>query len=303
MANKNNAENSNARTADTVICESLKVIKNDKETATSMFDSKETLRSSKETVQRYKICSLNKAEESNDLYQDIMSYVVIKTSKTTEVIKKNIDEYIAKDDEIEKRIQESSKLLNQMRIKIEEAHNAACAMSNCFKNKVLPKTGKSTKDGKKANTHTSLNEILDITKVLDEKGQNAFDSVVSIAGIQTFTNTQSLKDFMTKLNMSTDQFKSTVSDNIQSTTTETVKCREELNAIAEELAQITCDKKAEGIKKEALEKVRHFVCDEQHDDSLLDLCKETNNCYESEHSGYGDRKKRRHQHSVTSDQD
>ena len=145
MANKNNNDGSTLRNADNVICESLQVIKNDIMTEESLCEASGILRKSKVAARRYKICSLDRAEQSHNIYQDILSCVTIGSYKKAEIIKANVDEYVKKDDEVGKLLKDTSKLLNEMRVKIEEAHNAACAMSNCFENKILPKSGKSRK--------------------------------------------------------------------------------------------------------------------------------------------------------------
>lgn len=293
MATKNSCDNGSLRSADTVICESLKGIKRDKKTAESRYTSNYTLQQSKETARGYKICCLDKAEESHNVYQDIMSCVTLENYKKSEIIQKNIDAYIKKDDDIDKLINDTSKLLNEMRIKIEEAHNAACAMSNCIKNKVLPKSGKPSKDGKIGEVEHELKEILDKTKELDEKGQNAFESVVTIAGIHTFTNTVSLKGFAAKLMDSVKNFKACVDTNIKSTATDVVTSREELNTIVEELAQIICDKKTEAIIGNGLESVIEFVCESDCEDGCIDLCKDIKNCYDSDENSDQKKKDRR----------
>lgn len=302
MASKNN-ENSNPRNADKVICDSLKIIKNDKRTAWSMYAANEILRKSKTIARRYKVCGLDKAEESHGVYQDIMSCVTIDSYKKTEVLQKSIEAYAKKDGEIEKLIKDSSKLLNEMRVKIEEADTAACAMSNCFKNRILPKSGKSKKDKEKDDAEDMLKDILEKTKKINDRGQNAFESAVSIAGIQTFTNTHSLKEFMTNLTTAVTDFKSTVETNITSTGTDVTQCREELNTIAGELAQIVCDKKSEAVKHEALECVIDFVCKGEYDCEPLDLCHTRTDCYDSDYGGYDKRKKDRRQKRQTKNMD
>ncbi|WP_062057019.1 hypothetical protein [Aquimarina longa] len=298
MASKNSNDNGNLRSADTVICEGLTVIKNDKNTAYSIYKANETLQESKEIARGYKICCLNKAEESNDVYQEIMSGVTIKNAKKTEIIQKNIGEYIKKDDEIEKLIKDSSKLLNEMRVKLEDAHNAACAMSNCIKNKILPKSGKKTKDDKKVEIEQELKEITEKTKQLDEKGQNAFQSVVTIAGIQTFTNTMILKDFIAELSVAVKDFKECIDTNIKSTSEDVTTSRKELNVIVEELAQVACDKEMEHIKVQGLERVKHFVCEGEYEDECLDLCKDIRSCYDSDDGHKPKRKPRSRKQST-----
>ena len=283
MATNNSSDNSGLRNADTVICESLKVIKSDKKTAESGYTSNQTLQQSKETARGYKICCLDKAEESHAVYQDIMSCITLENYKKSEIIQTNIDMYIKKDDEIDKLINDSSKLLNEMKVKIEDAHNAACAMSNCIKNKVLPKSGKPSKDGKVGEVEHELKEIMDKTKELDEKGQNAFESIVTAAGIHTFTNTVSLKDFATQLMAAMKSFKECVDTNVKSTEVDVATSREELNTVVEELAQIICNKKSEAATGQGLESVIEFVCESDCEDGCIDLCKDIRNCFDMDH--------------------
>ncbi len=303
MASKNNNDGANLRNADTVICENLQVIKNDIMAGESMCEASGILKDSKIAARRYKVCSLDRAEQSNDIYQDILTCVTIGSYKKAEIIKANVDEYITKDDEIGKLIKDTSKLLNEMRVKIEEAHNAACAMSNCFENKILPKSGKSTKDGEKADAHGELQQILHKTKELNEKGQNAFESAVAIAGVQTFTNVTSLKEFAANLSASVKTFKDCVEANIGSTTSEVSACRTELSTIEEELAQIMCDEKSQRVNKEGLQCVKDFICDGKYDDDLLNICRDTINCYEGGHEGYERRRKGRRKYRQTADKD
>ncbi|MEL6812863.1 MAG: hypothetical protein AAFP76_16165 [Bacteroidota bacterium] len=285
MASMNGNDNGNSRSPDTVVCESLKVIKNDKNAADSLKSAGDTLEESKKTARAYKICCLSKAEESHGVYQDMMSCITIENYKKTEIIQKSVDEYIKKDDEIEKLIKESSKLLNDLRVKLEEANNAACAMSNCVKNKILPKSGSSTKNVKVGNIEMLLKEILAKTKTLDEKGQNAFESAVTIAGIQTFTNTGSLKDFVAKLMDAMKIFKACVETNIKSTGEDVTKSREELNVVVEELAQIACDTATYSTTGQGLQSVIDFICEGECGDGCIDLCADFEVCCESSDDG------------------
>lgn len=281
MASMNCNDNGGSRSPDTVICDNLRVLKDDKNSADSAYDANGTLQKSKETVRRYKICCLSKAEESLGVYQDIMTCIALGNTKKTGIIEKSVDDYIKKDDEIEKLIKESSKLLNEMRVKLEEAHNASCAMKNCIKNKILSKSGKPIKDDVDvAKAGEALNDILEKAKKLDEKGQNAFESAVVIAGIQSFTNTGSLKDFAKNVATSVKTFKDCIDTNIQSTGNDVKTVREELNEIVENLTQIICDKKAEKTKSKGLDSVMDFVCCGDCDDDCLDLCKDIKECLE-----------------------
>ena len=83
MASKNGNDNSNSRSPELAICDSLKVIKSEKNAAESSSNAGETLQESKETAQGYKICCLDKAKKTHNVYQDIMSCVTIGNFKKT----------------------------------------------------------------------------------------------------------------------------------------------------------------------------------------------------------------------------
>lgn len=295
MASIKTNDKKNSQSPETVICENLKVIKNEKENASSSATASGTNQTAKETIRAYKICCLEKAEESKQFYNDIYTCIALGNYKKAVIVQKNVDDYIKKDGDIEKLIKESSAQINELRIKIEEAHNEACAMSNCVKNKLLPKKGNSYKGDSKNKIEDSLKEIMDITKKLDEKGQNAFDSIVTLAGIQTFTNTEGLKQFVTAFIDKIKIFKESVDANVKSTSEEVNTIRTELNVVIEELAQVMCDKQLQSNKAAAMDYLIRFICESDCDGECLDLCKEIKNCFENDRDEkrYPDRGSRR----------
>ncbi len=277
MASKNGTDCGISQTPDTIVCDILTVVKKDQKTAMSDQKADETTKQSKEAAKGYKICCLDRAKETNEVYQDLYSCVVLGQYKKTEIIQKNIDDYIKKDDDIEKLIGESSKLLNDLCTKILEANDELCTMSNCIKNKLLSKSSKLA-DKDKTKVEDCLEEITTTTKKLVDKGRNAVESIVTIAGIQTFTNTQSLKAFVDVLMEKMKNFKECTEANITSTEAEITLSREELNTIMEELAQIECDATAQGATVEGLQLLIDFVCGCECDDECLDLCAEFDSC-------------------------
>ena len=295
MANMKTNDKKTSQSPETVICESLKVIKNEKENASSSATAFGTQQKAKETVRAYKICCLDKAKQSNQFYNDIYTCITLGNYKKATIVQKNVDDYIKKDGDIEKLIKESSAQINELRIKIEEAHNEACAMSNCVKNKLFPKKGKSYKGDGKNKIEESLKEIMEKTKKLDEKGQNAFDSIVTLAGIQTFTNTEGLKQFVTAFIDKIKIFKDSIDANIKSTGEEVTTLRTELNTVVEELAQVICDNRVQINTEAAMDYLIRFICESECDGECLDLCKEIKNCFESDNEGkrYPDRGSRR----------
>lgn len=291
MANMNDSTSKNPEIK---ICEKLKDIKNERKTADSLYKANGTKRESKEIVRGYKICCLNKAEETYDIYQDLMSCIVIKNYTKVGIIQKNVDEYIKKDDDLEKLINESSKLINDLRVKINEANNAVCAMVNCVKECIVPKpkTGKGKKEGRDANLKKDITKLLESitakTGKLAGKGQNAFNGVVNTAGIQTFTNTGGLKSFATKLVDTTKIFNDCIAENIKSTEKDVATYRDELNAVVEELAGVTCTMYTEGSKAKGLKRTSEFICSGECKENELDIsceCVDAGDNCEGEHEG------------------
>lgn len=264
------------------ICEKLIAIKNEKKATDGLYKANSTKKESKEIAQGYKICCLDKAEDSYHLYQDLMSCILIKNYKKTEIIKANVDAYIKKDDELEKLINESSKLINDLRVKLNEANDAVCVMVNCVKECILPKPSTKRKKGgthkdmtrEEKDVDTLLSEITTKTSELACKGQNAFNSAVNTAGIQTFTNTVGLKSFASKLTETMKNLNDCIAENIKTTEKDVITYREELNTVVEELTEVTCNLYAEGSKSQGLERTRYFVCEgECKEDDMEIICR------------------------------
>ncbi len=294
MANMN-GNDSTSQNPENKICEKLTIIKNEEAAANSLSKASSTKKDSKEIARRYKICCLDKAEETNAIYQDLMSCIVIKNYTKTTIIQKNVDEYIKKDDELEKLINESSKLINNLRIKMNEANDAVCVMVNCVKECILPKpqagNGKKgigddymTKEVKEVSRF--LTAIAEKTSKLACLGQNAFNGVVNIAGIQTFMNMGGLKSFATKLMDTMKIFNDCIAENIKATEKDVTTFREELNAVVKELAEVSCMFSSETSKAHGLKNIRLFICEGECDEKDLDIsceCEPANNhCNDNE---------------------
>lgn len=282
MASNNGNTNGNSPSPDDIVCRSLTVMKQDKETAESGQTAGETSQQSKESARGYKICCLDRAKETNGVYQDLLTCIVLGQYKKTEIVQRNIDDYIKKDADIEKLISESSKLLADLCTKISEAHGELCIMTKCVNDKVFPKSLVKKRENGDDETPDKvkkcLKELNDKTNALKEKGDNAAESVVVVAGIQTFTNTDSLKDFAVKLMEKMKKFKECTEANIKSTEEEVKAIRTELNTVVEELAQIECDTATQGAIITGLETVIDFICDCDCDGECLDLCAEFDKC-------------------------
>lgn len=263
----NKANGNGVITPDTTACTCYKSAKDSRDAADSSKTANETALESKEIVKGYKICCLDRARETHEVYQDIMSCIALGNYKETTIVQTNVNEYIKKDEEIEKLINDSSKLLSDLCNALNEANRVACDM----KTKILSKLNKCSKPDIKTITD-QLDDITEKTNDLSLKGVNAYESVVAIAGVQTFTNTESLEDFVSLLMEAITLFKDCVEANISSTSEEVTTSREELNTCVEEIAQIMCDGKSNGTEVQGWNEVIEFLCEDPCDVDCLDVC-------------------------------
>ncbi len=282
MASNNGNDNGSSQTPDTIVCNSLTDIKDEKKEAASGKKAGETSRYSKMSAKGYKVCCLERAKETHETYQDLLSCVTLEQYKKTEIIQSNIDEFIKKDEAIEKHIVDTSKLLNDLCNKIVAANTELCTITTCINDIVFSKSNQ--KNRSKAESDRAkevskcLEEITEKTGSIKDKGENAVESVITIAGIQTFTNTESLKDFAAKLMESVTSLKVCTEDNISSTASEIATFREELNTVVQELAEMQCEEASQSTTIEGLCKVVDFICSCDCEGECLDLCAEFEEC-------------------------
>ena len=132
----NNKNGTGVITPDTTACTCHKSATDSRNAADSAKTASETDLESKETARGYKICCLDRARETHEVYQDILSCIALGNYKKTEIVQTNVDEYIKKDEEIEKLINDSSKLLSDLCNSLNEANRVACDMKTKIQSKL-----------------------------------------------------------------------------------------------------------------------------------------------------------------------
>jgi|GEM_PF-1754117 len=275
MANMNSNGNGGPRNPDGILCECQTNLKSDYNAALSQAEGKKTLKDSKTEARRYKLCCLAKAELTRTTYRDIDNYVALTATKGTETIQKHIDDFIKKDAELAKMIKDDSKMLADLKLKIGEAYDSACMMKNCIKNALEIKDDKNTDaDPLKNQVLQDLSVIMGKMAELNTDGRTVFDSVVTIAGIQTFTNTDGLKPFGVQLSDAVKVFQAAITGNIKTAEDDVKAAQTELTKVIEELNQISFEKDDADAKAAAWGATRKFICDGECDDtkSVDDFC-------------------------------
>jgi hypothetical protein len=228
MKNDNNCKRSNEGSNKLVgaICEHHRVLKDKKGVSESEIKASSILISYHDMVRGYKLCCLNMAEETHRFYRDIDNYELFDIQKSTEIIQANVDKHSKKNGELAKCIKEGSKMFNDLKVKLHDANNAACAMHNCLKS-ILGFTDDEVP--------SEVSSITSLAKELSQDGQNAAEALVKIAGIQTFANVEELKPSAKNLVDKMKQFKKTTDEHIKKAGEDAKSAQAELTRVIEEL--------------------------------------------------------------------
>ncbi len=183
MATKSNCS---AIERETPVCKFHKTLTEDKAKAEGDQAVATTKLKLLESERSYVLCSLAKSEGTFRYYRDVNNIELCDMLDSATIIKNKIDTDVKADAELGKSIAAVSKLLNDLQVKLHDANNAACSMRNCLQ--IL--LGKS--DDKMP---LELQCVTDLAKRLSEDGKSAATAMVSIAGIHTFSNIETLQLF------------------------------------------------------------------------------------------------------------
>jgi hypothetical protein len=254
MANPNtNCSNGPTKPAN-IVCLYTKDIKDKREVSNSEVSSSNTLISYYEMLRGYKLCCLSMAEETYKFYRDIDNYELFDMQKSTEIIQTNVEAYIKKNGDLAKSIKEGSKMLNDLKVKLHDANNAACAMSNCLKSIFAFPDGAIPKE---------ITDVTQAAKTLSEDGQKAAEALVKIAGIHTFSNVDGLKSFSQKLSEAMKQFKALSDEYMKKAAEDAKVAQTELTKSVEELNKAEFKCFAETSALNANNSTIEFICEDE----------------------------------------
>ncbi|MBK6931908.1 MAG: hypothetical protein IPH12_14005 [Saprospirales bacterium] len=144
-------------------------------------------------------------------------------------------------------------------------------MSNCISNR-LP--GELPPPAGVEAIETTIGHIKSKSSLADETGGKAFDSVVTIAGIQTFANIDSLKNFGQQLLDAAKGFKTNIDENIKKSAEDVKTAQSELTKTLEELTAARFNLYTECVSVDALGLISEFICSGECDDNkkIEDFC-------------------------------
>lgn len=179
------------------------------------------------TARGYKLCTLAETEKTLGYYRDLDNYELFDIQQSIVILATNAAMYITWDGDLTKSIKEASKMLNDLKTKMLEANNAACAMRNCLQSIIGFSDSEVPKE---------LQAVTDLAKKLSEDSQKAAEAMVTIAGIHTFADLQPLKKFVQdlaaavkELKALTDGYIKTAGDRLKEAQAELTKVIDGLN--------------------------------------------------------------------------
>ena len=198
---------------------------------------------------KYKLCTVEKSKEAYCKYLDIDNAVSAAAVKESELIKLETTTLEAKKALIDTQITALSGLFKDVKTKVKEIHEAACALTSCISDE--KSCNKNLYDEIKSQIRIDLNDgngerdIDQIAAVINEKAKNllekktadAIGTSVDVAGIQTFAQINKVLEFGSELYNKTKLFREDVLANITNTHTKLTDTRVELVSIIQEIAQ------------------------------------------------------------------
>ena len=173
-------------------------------------------------------------------------------------MKTKIDGYITKNTELQKIIQDASKMLNDIKSRLHDAHNAACAMHNCI-NRIVDTETPSSNQSIRSLIET-LQRVTDKAKTLDTDSKNAAKAMVHIAGIQTFSDVDGLKAFGGRLCDGMKELKTDVDAYVKGAAEESITIAAEVSDVVVKMNNAEFDWFTHDTAVNGFDKILHFIC-------------------------------------------
>lgn len=231
-------------------CDYQKDLKDSKAASQSKFNASKALKKGLKLTKGYKLCTLEQTQITQEYYRDLDNYELLDMQRSTERIAKDIEGYIKKDGDLDKLIKEAAKKIIELKGKLHEANNAACAMRNCLKS-VLDF---------KDEAPPALKSVTDQAKLLSEHSQMAAEAIRNIAGIHTFAGMGSLKGYSEELVTSVKELKATTDIYSKAANDQLKGAQAELSAVIEKLSAEKLNYLEEKSLFAGLGKTSEFIC-------------------------------------------
>ncbi|MFK7924457.1 MAG: hypothetical protein AB8H47_21040 [Bacteroidia bacterium] len=205
---------------------------------------------------QYKVCSLVKAQKTQQAYRDFHNMVTVNANKEAGLVVDHTKSLVDESTVLGATIQDAVKSIKDLREKLKAVHAEACNLKSAVSEEQscnlklyeAIKAGVSKAKIKEAGSKSNLdldglvNTIHHQTEDLQGVAMTAFSTGVDISGIQTFSYVESLGPLATQLNTDVSSFKSDVDTNMAFADGEVDNAQDGLTAILEQLSQMQFDK-------------------------------------------------------------
>ncbi|MEM6346558.1 MAG: hypothetical protein AAF927_21905 [Bacteroidota bacterium] len=253
---------------------------------------------------QYKVCSLVKAQKTEQAYRDIHNMVSVNANKEAGLVVAHTQSLADESTALGKTIQDAVKTMKDLREKLKAVHAEACNLKSAVSEeqscnlklyeaiKGGVAKAKIKVDGSKENLDLDgvVNTIHQQSEDLQALTMTAFSTGVDISGIQTFSYVESLAPLANQLNTDVSDFKKDIDTNLTFADGEVDAAQTGLTAILEQLSQMQFDKFAAdsdqiGLRNTILQSVRIGTDDKQCDSpsdrrrAIHEICEKVNDIF------------------------
>ena len=257
-----------------LLCECKTALISEVELLSGAAKSATTARKSKEETIDKKVCCVLKAEETHKVYTNIDYYVAIDAACKTEEIEKNVSEHIKKATKLNDAVKEAVKCLQSIKTKAVELKAKACELDTQIKDEcnrpqldVLNQFFKNKCKVDKAEGGSQFEDFSEIIEYLGssankiyDKSNKTFNDGVSISGIQTFSNIDSLKDLSKATTICAQEFKKDIDENVKSSAEKVKTSHSELASCIKDSSLKEIEEHKHSSKYEGVAFTLDFVC-------------------------------------------
>ncbi|MEL6588795.1 MAG: hypothetical protein AAFQ68_01870 [Bacteroidota bacterium] len=253
---------------------------------------------------QYKLCSLVKAQKTEQAYRDIHNMVSVNANKEAGLVVDHTQQLADESTALGTTIHDAVKCMKDLREKLKAVHAEACNLKSAVSEEqscnlklyeaIKAEVSKADIRDESGKSKMDLDEMVTAIHQYSEDLQaltmTAFSTGVDISGIQTFSYIESLAPYAAQLNADMSAFYTDVNTNLAFADGEVDNAQSGLTAILEQLSQMQFDRFAAdsdqmGLRKTIISSFRIGTDDKQCDATedrrrnLHEICEKVNDIF------------------------
>ena len=231
-----------------------------------------------EESKKYKICCFVKSEKALETYTNLDLCVGIGAQAQAKLIGDNVKNYSQEDSDLESSLKDAIKSIKEVKSILADASDKACKLDRCVEEeeRCNPDILKTIKKGV-SNFNDKIERVKKHPRKCYDLAVRAFDGGVDVAGIQSFTDLNSLVKIGADLITSIDAFKGDIETNIKKSSDELLKGKIDLTTILQDLEKIIykkCSTETDLLGTDASKDfIKDPACDDCDEHDLERLCR------------------------------